>query len=82
MAAPWFLALLARRLHDSFMSRVEEMETELRKLSPSELQQLRDWLEDYLEDQLEITEEFAASIERGKQDIAEGSARVRESDQA
>jgi hypothetical protein len=58
------------------------METELRKLSPSELQQLRDWLEDYLEDQLEITEEFAASMERGKEDIAEGSVRVRESDQA
>ena len=68
------------------MSRVEQMETELRKLSPDELQQLRDWLEDYLEDyledQLEITDEFAASIERGKKDIAEGNVRVRESEQA
>jgi len=54
------------------------METELPKLSPAELQQLRDWLEDYLEDRLEVTEEFAASIERGKRDVAEGNARVRE----
>jgi hypothetical protein len=69
-------------MHDSFMSKVEQMETELRKLSPNELQQLRDWLEDYLEDQLEVTEEFAASIERGKRDIAEGNVRVRESDSA
>lgn len=62
------------------MSRVEQMETELRKLSPDELQELHDWLEDYLEDQLEITDEFAASIERGKKDIAEGNVRVRESE--
>jgi hypothetical protein len=60
------------------MSKVEQMETELRKLSPVELQQLRDWLDDYLEDQLEITDEFAASIKRGQKDIAEGNVRVRE----
>jgi hypothetical protein len=64
------------------VSKVEQMETELRKLSSVELQQLRDWLEDYLEDQLEITDEFAASIDRGKKDIAEGNVRVREPEQA
>ena len=63
------------------MSKVEQMAAECRKLSQVELQQLRDWLEDYLEDQLEVTEEFAASIERGKRDIAEGNVRVRESEQ-
>ena len=63
------------------MSKVEQMEAEFRKLSPAELRQLRDWLEDYLEDQLEVTEEFAASIERGKKDIADGNVRVREPEQ-
>jgi hypothetical protein len=45
-------------------------------------EELRNWLEDYLEDQLEVIEEFAASIERGKKDIAGGNIRVREPEQA
>jgi len=60
------------------MSRVEQMETELRKLSPSELQQLRDWLEDLIEDSLEFTPEFEESIRRSKQELAEGKfSRIR-----
>lgn len=59
-----------------------EIAQAIRTLPREEAQELRDWLEDYLEDQLQVTAEFAASIERGKKDLAEGKIRVRESDQA
>lgn len=48
-------------------------------LPRTEVERLREWIENFLEDQLEVSDEFAASIERGKKDIAEGSIRVRES---
>jgi hypothetical protein len=65
-------------LHHAFVSKVEQMETELRKLSQTELRQIREWLDDMIEDDLEFTPEFEASIGRSKRDIAEGRiARVR-----
>jgi hypothetical protein len=42
-----------------------------------EVGQLREWIENFLEDQLELTDEFNASIERGKRDIAEGNLRTK-----
>ena len=61
------------------MSKVEQMETELRKLSQTELRQIRDWLDDLIEDDLEFTSEFEESIRQAERDMAEGkSARVRE----
>jgi hypothetical protein len=66
-------------LHDGFVSKVEQMETELRKLSQTELRQIRDWLDDVIEDNLEFTPEFEESIRRAERDMAEGKgARVRE----
>jgi hypothetical protein len=66
-------------LHDPFVSKVEQMETELRKLSQTELRQIREWLDDVIEDDLEFTPEFEESIRRAERDMAEGkSARVRE----
>jgi ribosome biogenesis protein Nip4 len=60
------------------MSKVEQMETELRKLSQAELRQIREWLDDVIEDDLEFTPEFEESIQRGQRDLAEGRiARVR-----
>ena len=47
-----------------------------------DIEELREWIEDRLEDQLEFTDEFAASIERGKKDIAEGNVRIRNPEQA
>ena len=47
-----------------------------------DVEELRECIEDYLEDQLEFTDEFAASIERGKKDIAEGNVRIRNPEQA
>ena len=61
------------------MSKVEQIETELRKLSKTELRQIRDWLDDVIEDNLEFTPEFEASIRQAERDTAEGkSVRVRE----
>lgn len=59
------------------MKTLEEIEAEVRKLSPKEQEQLRDWLEDILEDRLELHEEFKTEIEAGKRDIAEGRYRIR-----
>jgi mRNA-degrading endonuclease RelE of RelBE toxin-antitoxin system len=56
---------------------LEEVEADVRKLSPSEQEQFREWLENLIEDRLEMTEEFKAEIAAGKRDIAEGRVRVR-----
>ena len=58
---------------------VQEIERAIQTLPRQEVERLREWIENYLEDQLEVTDEFAAQIERGKKDIAEGNIRVRES---
>jgi hypothetical protein len=61
------------------MSKIEEMEVELRKLSQTELRQIRAWLDDIIEDELEFTPEFERAIQRSERDMAEGrTARVRE----
>jgi hypothetical protein len=52
------------------MSKVQEIEAELQKLSPKEILQVRDWLENFLEDQLEFTEEFEAKIQQSEGDMA------------
>ena len=60
---------------------VQEIEQAIRTLPRREVEQLREWIENFLEDQFEFTDEFAASIDRGKRDIAEGNIRVRESEE-
>jgi len=64
------------------MSKIEKIEADLRALSVQELEEVRDWLEAFLEDQLQVTEEFKASIERGRRDIAEDRVRVRKPGEA
>jgi hypothetical protein len=59
------------------MSKLEAIETEVRKLPPEQAFQLQDWLAEYLEDQAEINPDFIASIERGQADLREGRVRVR-----
>ena len=55
------------------------MESELRKLSPTELRQIREWLDDFIEDELEFTPEFENSIQQSERDMLAGrAARVRE----
>jgi hypothetical protein len=66
-------------LNDLFMSKVEQVESELRKLSQAELRQVRGWLDDVIEDELQFTPEFESSIRQSECDMASGkSARVRE----
>jgi hypothetical protein len=66
-------------LNDLFVTKVEQMEGELRRLSQAELRQIREWLDDVIEDELEFTPEFERSIQRSERDMAGGkSARVRE----
>ena len=61
------------------MSKVEQMQSELRKLSQSELRQIRGWLDDLIEDDLEFTPEFERTIQQAERDMADKkSARVRE----
>jgi hypothetical protein len=62
-----------------FVSKVERMESGLRKLSQAELRQIREWLNDIIEDELEFTPEFERSIQQPERDVADGkAARVRE----
>ena len=66
-------------LHHLRVSKVDQMEAELRKLSQQELHQIREWLDDIIEDELQFTPEFERSIQASEQDMAEGkSTRVRE----
>ena len=58
------------------MSKLEQVEEQVRRLSVSEQQALRDWLENLLEDRLELKDEFKAEIEDGIKDVAEGRYRV------
>jgi hypothetical protein len=59
------------------MKTLEQVEADVRMLSPEKQEELRDWLENMLEDQLEFTDDFKARIERGEQDLREGRTRVR-----
>jgi hypothetical protein len=62
-----------------FVSRVEQMESELQKLTPAELQQVRDWLENFVEDQMEFTPEFEAAIQESESEMRSGKRpRVRQ----
>jgi len=61
------------------VSKVEQMESELRKLSQADLRQIRGWLDDFIEDELEFTPEFEESIRQAERDMTGGkSARVRQ----
>lgn len=51
------------------MSKVEEIQSEIGKLSESERREIRDWLENMLEDQLELREEFKSKIEQSERDM-------------
>ena len=54
------------------MSKIQQLETELEKLSPEELRQIRSWLDDVLEDELDFTPEFAAAIQESEREMTNG----------
>ncbi len=53
------------------MSKAEQMEANLRKLSQAELRQ---WLDEMLENKLDFTQEFERSILQAERDVAEGKS--------
>jgi hypothetical protein len=62
-----------------FMSKVEQVESELRKLSQVELRQIREWLDGIIEDEMQFTPEFEHAVQQAERDMANRkSARVRE----
>jgi hypothetical protein len=60
------------------MSKVEEIEAEVRRLPTKDALELMDRLSDYIEGQAELNPEFVASIERGQADLRDGRVRVRQ----
>ena len=54
------------------MSKVNQIELELEKLSQAELRQVRDLLDDLIEDDLEFTTEFEASIQQSEREMSQG----------
>ncbi len=58
---------------------IQEIEKAIQGLSRPEVEELQSWIQDYLEDERAMTDEFKASLERGRQDIAAGRVRVHES---
>jgi hypothetical protein len=60
------------------VSKLEQVEDQVKRLSVAEQEALRVWLENLLEDRLELKDEFKAEIEAGKKDIAEGRYRIHE----
>ena len=67
------LEICARSKHNVPMSRVEQIEADLEKLSPAELKQVRDWLDDFVEDRLKFTPEFEAAIEGSEREMSAGT---------
>ena len=61
---------------DTGMSALQQIEEQVKRLSPAEQQALREWLDDILEDELEFTDEFKAKIEKARREISEGGGRV------
>jgi uncharacterized protein YdcH (DUF465 family) len=61
---------------NSIMSKLEQVEDQVKRLSIAEQEALRDWLDNLLEDRLELKDEFKAEIEAGQKDIAEGRYRI------
>jgi hypothetical protein len=55
---------------------IQQLEEAIKELPTDEIETLRAWIDEYLEDERNISPEFAASIERGRRDLAEGRFRV------
>jgi hypothetical protein len=51
------------------MSKVGQIEKDLKNLPPTELRKIRDWLDDLLEDELEFKPEFEADIRESEREM-------------
>ena len=53
------------------MSTVQEIEAAIPRLSRSEVEELRAWIDDFLEDRLELTDEVKARLEQSRREHAQ-----------
>jgi formate dehydrogenase maturation protein FdhE len=60
------------------MSKVQEIEAAIPRLSRAEVEKLRAWIDDFLEDQFELTDEVKAKLDQSRQEIAEGRYTTRQ----
>jgi len=73
------LEVAKNSFHRAVVIKVEQVESQLRKLSQAELRQIREWLDNIIEDGMEFTPEFENAVQQAERDMADGkSARVRE----
>jgi len=54
------------------MSKVAQIEAELKRLSQAELREIRNWLDDLIEDEMEFTPEFEASLQESEREMKQG----------
>jgi len=54
------------------MSKIEQIENDLKSLPPAELRKIRDWLNDFVEDELDFTPEFEADIRESEREMNAG----------
>lgn len=66
------LESLANLVDDSSVSKVEQIEAELQKLSVADLRKIRDWLDDFVEDQLDFNEQFESAIKESEKQMKAG----------
>ncbi len=61
------------------MSKVQEIQAAIPRLSPRELVELKQWLDEFYEDQLELTDDVKAKLDQSRAEIAAGLSRERQS---
>jgi hypothetical protein len=59
-------------MHPITMNKVEQIQAELEKLSSTDLDRVREWLDDFVEDRLEFAPEFEAAIQESEREMAAG----------
>jgi hypothetical protein len=57
---------------------VKEIQAAIPKLTRTEIEEIRKWIDDYLEDQLELTDEVKAKLDQSRREIAAGQYTTRE----
>ena len=55
------------------MSKVEQIEAELKQLSAVELREVRGWLEDLVEDSLSFSADFESAVRESEREMAFGT---------
>ena len=60
------------------MSTVQEIEAVIPRLTRTEVEELRAWIEDYLEDQLALNDEVKAALDQSRREIAGGQFTTRQ----